>query len=168
MEIPGLVAGHLRGNIYTENASREERQERGRLDLLCKDISKSERVAPLLSRSVWAGDCEWTGCRLRRQGIVCNADCRRNRTFSLRSQHWRQMRNGKSSLQMANAMASFEMREAEAGSNISASLCVPAATHLHLPRHVRRALRHTDSTFPLPRHFYSFRSKSKPSRTTSS
>ena len=55
--------------LYTENTRRKERQERGRLDLLCMGIS--DRVAPLLNRSVWADDWEWTGRRLRRQGIVC-------------------------------------------------------------------------------------------------
>ena len=44
-------------------------------------------------------------------GKVWFSDWRGNWTFSLLSQHWRQMRNGEGDLQMAKAAASFQMRK---------------------------------------------------------
>ena len=147
------VAGHLRGNIHIvplhRVRSRRERQERGRLDMLCKDISKSDRVAPLLSRSVWAGDWLSTskpGYRLRTADVT-------GRSASGHSTGGR-MRNGEGGLQMAKATASFEMQETKrlGPTFLPRSLCATC----HPPAFTQTRQK---SPFPLPRHFFSFRSK---------
>ena len=83
-----------------------------------------------------------TGCRLRRQGIVCglqtSPDVQPPVTALEADEEWRKwFADGECHGEF------WDARNEEAGSNINIfclALFLPPATHVHLPRHVRRDL----------------------------